>query len=200
MFGIVWLIGSCVIYHPIKKESKMKSETVSDFIYDFANGEMYYIDIDTKEVLLDLLGANENEEISLPFKNEEDLKTFLQTFAAKIHNISIIQKVQDYLRTIVKEEMQRAMNQWLNKPETTDNFTPKNEEKPMEENTRVPKTNVSVKLIGEDGNAFVILGRVSEELRSAGYNDEFIKDFVKKATSSNYLHLLATVSEYVHVK
>ena len=68
----------------------------------------------------------------------------------------------------------------------------------MEEKT--PKTNVTVKLVGENGNAFVILARVSKELQSAGYNKEFIKEFVAKATSSDYLHLLATVSEYVHVQ
>ena len=64
----------------------------------------------------------------------------------------------------------------------------------------MPKTDVAVKLIGEDGNAFHILGKVQKALRKAGYDKEFISEYHKKATSGNYVNLLTVTSEYVIVK
>lgn len=55
---------------------------------------------------------------------------------------------------------------------------------------------VVVKLVGEDGNAFSILGRVSKALKRAGYADG-AKEFMAEATSGDYDHLLATVQRYV---
>ncbi|EIM63243.1 hypothetical protein [Desulfobacter postgatei] len=63
-----------------------------------------------------------------------------------------------------------------------------------------PKTDVKVKLIGEDGNAFHILGKVIKALQKAGYDKEFIQQFQDEATSGNYDHLLATVMEYVDIE
>jgi hypothetical protein len=40
-------------------------------------------------------------------------------------------------------------------------------------NKAEPKTDVKVKLIGEDGNAFYILGKVCKALRDAGYGFHF---------------------------
>ena len=62
-----------------------------------------------------------------------------------------------------------------------------------------PKTNIKVKLIGEDGNAFAILGRVIKELRRGGRAD-LVDEFKKEATSGDYNHLLATVMDYVEVE
>lgn len=56
-----------------------------------------------------------------------------------------------------------------------------------------------VKLIGEDGNAFVILGKVSKALRAAGMNEEAEK-FMAEATKGDYDHLLRTACEYVQVR
>ena len=61
-----------------------------------------------------------------------------------------------------------------------------------------PKTNIHVKLVGEDGNAFAILARVRSALRRGGRSD-LVDAFTKEATSGNYTHLLATVMEYVEV-
>ena len=61
------------------------------------------------------------------------------------------------------------------------------------------KKKPTVKLLGEDGNAFAILGRVNRALNSAGLSEE-AKAFMKEATSGNYDHLLATVCKYVNVK
>ena len=62
------------------------------------------------------------------------------------------------------------------------------------------KTSVKVKLIGQDGNAFYILGAVTKALRQAGYDREFIQQFQDEATAGDYNHLLATVTEYVIVE
>ena len=60
----------------------------------------------------------------------------------------------------------------------------------------MPKTNVKVKLVVEDGNAFSILGRVSSALKKGGHAD-LVEEFNKEATSGDYNHLLRTVMDYV---
>ena len=60
------------------------------------------------------------------------------------------------------------------------------------------KTNVRVKLIGEDGNAFSIIGRVSKALRRGGYAD-LVKLYVDDATRGDYDHVLQTTMKYVAI-
>ena len=62
----------------------------------------------------------------------------------------------------------------------------------------MPKTNVEVKLVGEDGNAFAILGKVSNALRKADHVD-LAEEFMAEATSGNYDHLISTCCDYVEV-
>lgn len=57
-----------------------------------------------------------------------------------------------------------------------------------------------VKLIGEDGNAFAILGRVLKAAQAVGWTKEEWDAFKKEATSGSYDHLLATVLKYCEVK
>ena len=54
----------------------------------------------------------------------------------------------------------------------------------------------SVRLVGEDGNAFAILGRVTTALRRAGNSPEIIKSYQDQATSGDYNHLLAVTMEF----
>ena len=54
---------------------------------------------------------------------------------------------------------------------------------------------VHVRLVGEDGNAFSIMGRVRKALRRAGRED-LVEPFTKEATSGNYANLLATCMKY----
>lgn len=61
------------------------------------------------------------------------------------------------------------------------------------------QTGIEVKLVGEDGNAFAILGRVSKALRRGKCSEDFIKAFMKEATSGDYNHLLQTVMEVVEI-
>lgn len=60
--------------------------------------------------------------------------------------------------------------------------------------------NITVKLVGEDGNAFSIIARVRKAMRSKNIPEEKIADFVSEATSGDYNKLLATVGKYVKVK
>lgn len=59
------------------------------------------------------------------------------------------------------------------------------------------KTDVKVKLVGEDGNAFAIMGRVKQAMRRAGVAKEVIDQYIADATSGDYYHLLAVTMEYV---
>ena len=61
--------------------------------------------------------------------------------------------------------------------------------------TKFPE--VSVKLVGEDGNAFAILGRVQKAMRRAGVEKSDIDAYLKEATSGDYNHLLVTTMNTV---
>lgn len=58
---------------------------------------------------------------------------------------------------------------------------------------------LTVKMVGQDGNAFAILGRCRAALRNAGRADEF-PAFMREATSGNYEHLIMTVCEWFNVE
>jgi len=62
-----------------------------------------------------------------------------------------------------------------------------------------PLTKPTVKLIGQDGNAFAIMGRVKKALRHAGADTEYINKYLNEATSGDYDHLLVVSMEYVDV-
>ena len=65
---------------------------------------------------------------------------------------------------------------------------------------RAPKAGRPVlALIGEDGNAFAILGRALQALRQAGRDDEWAV-FEADATSGDYDHLLAVVMCWFEVE
>ena len=56
-----------------------------------------------------------------------------------------------------------------------------------------------VHLIGEDGNAFLILGKCSRAAKKAGWPKERIDEFMAKAQSGDYDNLLAVCQEYFEV-
>lgn len=64
---------------------------------------------------------------------------------------------------------------------------------------RVKYPDIHVNLVGEDGNAFAILGRVMKAMRRGDVPEEEIKIFQNEATSGDYDHLLCTVMEWVDV-
>jgi len=59
---------------------------------------------------------------------------------------------------------------------------------------------VTVRLMGESDNAFVILGRVTDAMRAAGISEDEVKAFLREALSNDYHHLLATCMRYVNVE
>ena len=54
-------------------------------------------------------------------------------------------------------------------------------------------------LVGEDGNAFSIVGRARRALLLADRGDEWVT-FVDEATSGDYQNLLATVMDWFEVE
>lgn len=63
----------------------------------------------------------------------------------------------------------------------------------------MPKYQVEVQLVGEDGNAFAILGRVQGALRKAGATKEELDQYFAEATSGDYNHLLRVTMDWVEV-
>jgi len=64
----------------------------------------------------------------------------------------------------------------------------------------MPEPKPVCKLIGEDGNVFNIMGRVSQALKSAGEKDK-AKEFVRKATEcGSYDEVLILLHKYVRVE
>ncbi len=57
---------------------------------------------------------------------------------------------------------------------------------------------INVKLVGEDGNAFSILARVSHALKRNGVPKSERDEFFKEATSGDYDNLLLTVMKWVN--
>jgi hypothetical protein len=53
-----------------------------------------------------------------------------------------------------------------------------------------------VKVVGEDGNCFAILGRCQRAARRAGWPKAAIDAFVAEATAGTYDDLLATVMKF----
>lgn len=58
---------------------------------------------------------------------------------------------------------------------------------------------VSVKLIGENGNAFAILNSVTKALKRAGVSVEEIAQFKSEAMSGDYNNLLRVCMDWVEV-
>jgi hypothetical protein len=58
----------------------------------------------------------------------------------------------------------------------------------------------TVNIIGEDGNAFSILGACFKAAKKAGWTQEKIDDYQEKATSGDYKNLLAVTEEMFDVK
>ena len=63
----------------------------------------------------------------------------------------------------------------------------------------MPKTDLTVNLIGEDGNGFAIMGVVRRALQQAGCHD-LAAQYIKEATSGDYDNLLRMTMDYVNVE
>jgi hypothetical protein len=56
---------------------------------------------------------------------------------------------------------------------------------------------VTMRLVGEDGNAFAIMGRFRRAARDAGWSAEEISHVLEEAMAGDYDHLLAVMMEHV---
>jgi hypothetical protein len=63
-----------------------------------------------------------------------------------------------------------------------------------------PEKRPVIKLVGVDGNAFGIMGKVKRVLRSAGADQEYINKYLQESMSGDYNHLLSTAMNYVEVR
>ena len=59
---------------------------------------------------------------------------------------------------------------------------------------------ITVELVGQNGNAFNILGICLQAMRRAGLSKEEQDAFQAEATSGNYDHLLATCMKWFNVE
>ncbi|TLD80155.1 hypothetical protein LS68_008025 [Helicobacter sp. MIT 05-5293] len=59
---------------------------------------------------------------------------------------------------------------------------------------------IKVRLVGEDGNAFAIMGRVVHAMKKAKVEAKEIEQFKSEAMSGDYDHLLQVVMCYVEVE
>lgn len=59
---------------------------------------------------------------------------------------------------------------------------------------------IKVKLVGNDGNAFAIMGAVKNALRKNGVSKEEIDQYLAESMSGDYNNLLATACKWVDVR
>jgi len=62
------------------------------------------------------------------------------------------------------------------------------------------KTGLKLQLIGEDGNAFFILGKASKAMKRARFPQEEIDQYMSEARSGDYNNLLAVTTEWFDVE
>ena len=61
------------------------------------------------------------------------------------------------------------------------------------------KGSIDVELIGEDGNAFNILGITAREMRRAGATEKEVADYHAEATAGDYDNLLYVTGRWVNI-
>jgi len=69
----------------------------------------------------------------------------------------------------------------------------------MTKNQLAKYSEIEVTLVGEDGNAFFIMGRVTKAMKLAGVSKEEIATYLKEAKSGDYDNLLAVTMDWVTV-
>lgn len=72
-------------------------------------------------------------------------------------------------------------------------------ETPAQDGPEPRYPHVRVRLLGEDGNALFIMGRVGRALRAAGVDSATREEFVNEAFSGDYDHVLRTVRDWVTI-
>ena len=65
--------------------------------------------------------------------------------------------------------------------------------------TGIKHPEITVQLIGGDGNAFAVIGKCCKALRKAGLGDE-CPAFTDEATAGDYVHLLGVAMAWFDVQ
>ena len=60
--------------------------------------------------------------------------------------------------------------------------------------------NIKVNLVNQDGNAFMIIGRVRAALKKYGISEDEIGEFWEQATMADYINLLQVVMSWVSIE
>jgi len=58
---------------------------------------------------------------------------------------------------------------------------------------------IEVELVGQNGNAYAILGAVRRAMRRHDIDEDEIEAYLEEAKSGDYDHLITTTMEYVNV-
>lgn len=64
----------------------------------------------------------------------------------------------------------------------------------------MPKYNIPVQLLGEDGNAMVLISKVRRALVKASVREAEVNKFVTEAMSGDYNKVIQTCMEWVDVR
>ena len=64
------------------------------------------------------------------------------------------------------------------------------------DNLFTPARTVNFNLIGQDGNAFFLLGAWRKQARRDGWSSEDIDKVINEATSGGYNHLISTLAAH----
>ena len=64
------------------------------------------------------------------------------------------------------------------------------------DNLFTPARTVNFPMVGQDGNAFVLIGGWRKAARKQGWSDSDISKVVNEATSGDYNHLITTLAAH----
>lgn len=64
----------------------------------------------------------------------------------------------------------------------------------------MPKYNIPVQLLGEDGNAMVLISKVRRALVKASVREDEVNKFMTEAMSRDYNKVIQTCMEWVDVR
>ena len=65
---------------------------------------------------------------------------------------------------------------------------------------KTPLSKPTVKLIGQDGNAFATMGNIKRASKRTRTDQEYNDKYLTEATSHDYNHLLTVSMKYVNVE
>lgn len=63
-----------------------------------------------------------------------------------------------------------------------------------------PNAKPTVKLLEQNGNAFMIMGTISKALKKAGADEEYVQMYMEESQSGDYDNLLRVALKYADVE